>query len=353
MPIANMPTREALEWCDRNMHNNYPLASDASGLAVSGVQLPQSFLVDMQLIVPYMQEQDNVDPRTRFFISSIERVGDGFQLSISYYRGPGATPVLCGKSGIIPFSCRHTDTVDSRTVGVYPVKSQELSESVLAPLTGLTGQFIVGTCIDMMQMGTLTFSYQASRLFALRVYMYADGMNRISFQASDGVEYTMEQDFAIRAGDGIAFAVTTGINPDTGGTMSVLTIRRVQTQEEAASPYQTAGDVVMFVNQSNGNAVKTINNVAPDARGNIVIRGSDCVGVTEMTNGLVVSNPCAVPCCESGATESMSTNINNLQTAQSRLEAYYDAIMSNINAIQSRLASLIMSRKSSQTQVSE
>ena len=51
-----------LEWLNENMSRNYPVVGTGNS------SLPTSFLVDIQLVIPYM---DNVDT-SRFFISGVK-----------------------------------------------------------------------------------------------------------------------------------------------------------------------------------------------------------------------------------------------------------------------------------------
>jgi hypothetical protein len=85
---------------------------------------------------------------------------------------------------------------------------------------------------------------------------------------------------------------------------------------------------------------------ATDADGNIRIRGGDCTQVdTDAAAGSIrISNPCSRPCCGSASQEQLSSAIAQLETAQRRLSEYYQALTNNVNAVQARLASLIAAK---------
>ena len=344
-----MPTREAIEWCDQNMHNQYPLADSATGVSTSGVILPQSFLVDMQLVVPTIATTSNV--RDNFFISSIERVGDSFQIYLGYRTGADASYVVCGKSGLIPSTIRNTTDLDERTVAIYPILDASYAQSVLSPLLDLEGQFIVGSCVDMLNMGSLTFGYNATKLLGLRVYIVANGINSITVVDSDGVQHTLTRDFVLQPGDGIDVSVDPDyVDPVSLRIMPKVTFVRTRTAAEEESGFNSISDVLSALSLSDAVPVRSINLISPDADGNITIEGLDCVGMKSLEHGISITNTCSKPCCDASSISDVSANLEQLMAAHTRIATYYDSIMANINAMQARLSSIIMSRKSMQQQ---
>ena len=79
--MSDYSLSNSLEWLNSNMHRNYPIVDNTVVEASTpGVYLPSSFLVDLQLIVPYVEGLD----ASKFFISSVTRNADSFQITIGY-----------------------------------------------------------------------------------------------------------------------------------------------------------------------------------------------------------------------------------------------------------------------------
>ena len=64
----------SLEWLNENLSRNYPIVGTGAS------PLPTSFLVDIQLVIPYTEGVDT----SKFFISRVSRTGDSFQVTIGY-----------------------------------------------------------------------------------------------------------------------------------------------------------------------------------------------------------------------------------------------------------------------------
>ena len=239
--------------------------------------------------------------------------------------------MVCATTGDIPATTVNTDSLASRT---YTISAVGNSPGGIQALDNLSGRLIVGSCIDMTDMGTLTFAWEATKIIDVRVYMYDTGVKSMTFMNSSG-SYVMYDDVTIAAGDGIDFQVN-------GNTVTVI---RVPTEEETSGGLTSVNDVLGKLYQELGSPIRLINGLAPDDNGNFVLDGGDCVDVTNRTGGVIISNPCAQPCCDDTSVGDVRASLDLLEDAQKRLEAYYEALTININAMQSRLASLIASRK--------
>ena len=99
--MSNYRLENSLEWLNSNMHRNYPLVDSMVVQATNESYLPSSFLVDMQLVVPYVE---GLDP-AGFFISSIVRNATSFQVTIGYMTETGSDVQQgfdCAVSAAIP-----------------------------------------------------------------------------------------------------------------------------------------------------------------------------------------------------------------------------------------------------------
>lgn len=331
---------DALEWCDRNMHSNYPLLDSATGISESGVHLPSSFLVDAQIVVPGLVGISS--PESRFFVSSIDRIGNSFVVTLSFYVGGELESVECATTGAISADINNTSDIDSRVIPLVPASN---IPSQYAALQSLSGHLIIGSCIDMSDIGALTFSYAATKIIGLRVHVFSQGLQSVSVIDSEDTQYTFRDDFILRAGDGIELEVGEEYDDELGVNVSVVTVKRTATAAELASKYQNVDDIVADVYEKLGNPIRRINGIVPDSYGNFVIDGEDCVDVVGSVSGIIINNPCSRPCCGEGTTADVQLSLDMLEQIQVRLTKYYESMANNVNAIQSRLSSLIASRK--------
>lgn len=323
-----MATIQALGWCDQNMQKVYPLDDDANGISVSGEALPESFLVDIQLIVPRIKDPQAA---SKFYISEIRRNMDSFVVRISYQSAVGKS-TLCAESEEIPTTLVNTDSMEDRTFSINATGGND----DIPELNGIQGSLIVGTCLDMANKGTLSFRYNATRIISVRVYMYTQGLDSVTF-ISGANAITLRDNFTIEAGDGI------DIRWDSVTNAIILT--RGLTAEEKRSPYKSVNDILRDIYQLLGGPIRMINGISPDTDGNFIIDGADCVDVTDTRSGIIISNPCSQPCCNDTSTQDIANALNFLKEAEARLETYYKALTVNLDTMQSRLASLIASRK--------
>lgn len=330
----------ALEWCDQNMHLNYPLDAAATGKSRSNVGLPQSFLVDLQLVLPYIETTPGTLPlEDRFFISSVIVNDDSIIVEISVLVGSATgTPAdgqsfVCARSGAISKDIGSTDPLSTRRIPIGPVP---ISYPGYAELQGLTGDLVVGTCVDMSNLGTLTFAYGASHITAMRVFMSSRTMDGITFIAADEQSHLVTSDFVLQAGDGIDFRYEQSTN--------TVYVERVPTAAELSATLTTVDEVLRAIRQALGSPIYTINGLPPGATGNFVINGGDCTNISSSDSGLVISNTCSQPCCVGSEGSDTTAALATLESAEARLLSYYQDISTKINTLQARLSSLLASR---------
>lgn len=337
-----MDNISALEWCDANMHNKYPIADDATTLSTTGIYLPSSFLVDVQIILPSMSDTDAAE---RLFISSIERHGEFLDVFLSYHTDADGD-ILCAAIDNIPLSLRNTSDLAKRTFNIRPaaMSSNELS--------ALSGRAIVGTCVDMEWVGRLEFDYDATKLLSLRVYVVDTALRHITVCDSLGVRHTISDNFILEAGDGIDINVDYETLEDAGNTeeVPVITISKSSAPVEVSTSVtdtvmlDTVDDIVNAAMQKLGNPIRYINGIPANDEGRITIQGDDCTSISSSSsNVLTISNPCAKPCCTDMTVSDVRASLDMMNEAQDRLLSYYFALSDNINSMQARLASLILS----------
>lgn len=335
--MSEVQQTQSLEWLNGNMHRNYPIVDSAVPLSVYGEYLPASFLVDIQLVVPYVEGLDAAN----FFVSSIVRQPAALQVTIGYMiNAATGTGFDCAISGSIPLSAEFagTDNPYSVELAAITAVTPELASSSYthsipsnyAALRGIRGRLYIGSCVDMLSIGELSFLYATTALVPQCVFIESpvSSINSVRFLDDYGTDRTFTDDITIRAEEGVKVdvegsTVTFSLDSDYVGT---------RISEILAGAY--------------GNAIQTINGEHPDDQGNFTIVGADCTLLTSQNGGLSISNPCARPCCDSGGTDTaeIQAALEGLQTAKEWLNNYYTDLATKVNALQARLSSLIASR---------
>lgn len=335
--------RNAQEWYEQNMHTDYPLVGTSEarvGCAITktadsaSLYLPKSFLVDLQLNV---ENATDTDAAERFFISSVSKQGDNY-VSVEFsYKAPNGTVSVCARSAAISLSLRVGDSIADRTISITPVSTYSGDLQSTRPwLRNVTGRLVIGTCIDMYDIGALAFAYDATAIISARVLCYATEDSRITVVDSAGITHDMSGDIYLEAGDGIDIRVNG----------STVTVSVASTDDEESAKYSSVDEVVAAIRKELGNPIYTINGVSPDKTGNFTLEGGDCVQVTSTgSSSLVLSNTCSKPCCaESSTSAELETSLATMDATIDRLTSYYQALTENVSALQSRLSSLIASR---------
>ena len=334
--------QSSLEWLNSNMHRNYPLVDSMVVESTSNIFLPSSFLVDLQLVVPYVE---GLDP-ARFFISSIVRNATSFQVTIGYMTAPldgrARQGFDCAVSAAIPADLVLVDGYDdndhvipisaittaaTNTSGSYQYGIPE----AYAAMRGMRGLLYIGTCADMSNISALDFLYENSAIMQTCVFVESKSESLESLRLVDtyGTDAKFTDDVTLILRDGIKTIIN-------GSTVTLQ-----------MDPDYINDKLNDLLGSAIGSAIKTINGLGPDATGNFRIDGLDCTNIEASGNGIGISNPCAQPCCDQGGadTAEISTALADLTAAKDVLNNYYSDLATKVNLLQARLSSLIASRK--------
>lgn len=336
--MSDVLLTQSLEWINGNMHRNYPIVDGTVPRSVAGEYLPASFLVDIQLIVPYVAGLD----ASMFFVSSIVRQPSAIQVTIGYMidvaSGRGFD---CAVSGSIPLSTEFSGTSQPYEVELAGITSVNpiITESSYThgipdgyeALRGIRGRLYIGSCVDMLSIGEMTFTYANTALVPQCVFIESPttAVNSVRFLDNYGTDRTFTDDITIKAGDGVQI--------DING----------QTITFSLNAYYLEDAVNDRLAEVVGMAISSINGATPDEEGNFTIAGLDCTLINPQgPNGIAISNPCAKPCCDNGGSDSaeIQTALESLQEAKTVLNNYYTDLATKVNTMQARLSSLIASR---------
>lgn len=314
------------EWLASRLAMAYPLSDDASMVSNDGRLVPTSFLADMSLNVPPSSDENYA---YNFFVSSISFTGSYVNMEISYMPSSG-DPFVCGLVYNIPSDVNTTTDIADRT---FLISAAADLPAAYSYLSSLYGTVVIGTCQDIVQGVMFTMTLDAGRILNTCIH---SGLACVSSIKANGISLT--GDIIIQAGDGIEFE--TSVN-EAGNT--VLLIKKADTGTEQG--YDSVDAVVEAVKAKFGSPVMTLNGIIPDSEGNITLNGLDCSSVEAAGAGtLVLSNPCSTPCCGSTSTTELSQGLATLELSLDMLTSHYESLANNINAIASRLSSVIAAK---------
>lgn len=338
--MSDYSLSNSLEWLNGNMHRNYPIVDNTVAQSQTGTYLPSSFLVDLQLIVPYVEGLD----ASKFFISSITRNADSFQVTIGYLISDVGANVRMG------FDCAVSSAIPVDTVysgNPYMVRLAAITTDATytsstytygipagyEAMRNIRGSLYIGTCSDMMDIGAMSFIYENTAIMPTCVYI-EEAVNTVSsirFVDNYETDATLTNDITIILSEGIKASIS-----DDKDTVT-FSLDQDYLEDKLNE----------ILDSAIGNSIKTINGVPPDSTGNITITGLDCTNIENQEHGITISNPCAKPCCDSNGADSADIlkTLTDLTSAKEVLNNYYISMATNVNSLQARLSSLIASRR--------
>jgi hypothetical protein len=311
-------------WYGENAVRRFPLSEDATGVDDSGKPLPDGLLVGMELCVPsHMTTVDSgsglltMDVAYYPFISSVIISADEVVVSVSVGTHGTVATVITPAASIGEDGLGHGFALGDVAVD--------------ADLQGVGGKVFFGpTAGFLLSGGVYTFSSPSQSGIALDcVHAYPESIRSITI---DGHTYT---------GDIVLIeSEDTTISADENG----ITISSTDEPIEGIDTYEDLLDAII---SRFGQPVCRINDIYPDEQGDFGIEAisGGCVTITELDHGISVSNPCATPCCDKTSLETIVANIQALNGKCSRVQAYLEAVTSNLNTLQNELSILKISMK--------
>lgn len=292
-----MPTSVwSQEWLNANSQRAWPLSEDASGFdETESFKLPRSFLVDL-----YFPVSSALLLRPgRFLIHTISSYTVGFGVVIGYDDGAGVTPVA---SALIP---RDSHTPNS----VYTLGG-------LGDFADGVGFLVVGILDDMdaQPAGEFSFDLDGGKLELECIRPQLRDVSSLAVQNGAVVSDPIYGDVYLTAGTNTR--LTTILEDDDVG------IRLDFIEGEGSVEACTCdGEAV-------GPPIRSINDVFPNAAGELELRAGDCTRITPGDHELVLEDLCSSPCC--GCSElapiledlqKLGDRVRTMETFVARLEA--------------------------------
>ena len=245
-----------VDWLNENAMRRYPFYDAATMMdSASTMEVPNSFIADMQLSVPW-----NLLSAT-LYVSKLLIASTGVTVTIS--RASDSAAIA---------TCTIVQTDSTKTFAI--VGTDSWSE--------VTGTITIWTLADLLKYGgEYTFSSTAARLLPTIARPALRGVDSLRVVTADNEQSELLRgDLEIVAGANVSFS-------EAGG---VLAMNAVDSNDYTAPCSCT--------NAIAGSAIKTINNVGPDpVTGDFTIAGSDCLVVDPGSAGITLRDVCAQPCC--------------------------------------------------------
>jgi hypothetical protein len=312
------------EFCDQNLHRAYPLTDESGALDVTNsFTIPSSLIADIYLCAPKIPQLDI----TKFYIQNVLIRQFFIDITIGYDDPQTPDPI-----GV--FKNISSQAALCQTYDFTPFELQTNND--FTPLYHMTGQITIGDPLPALSLlGSWNFNpidnEHATYITPTRV---ARGLLNVQYVSVNDRLFTGVVKF--REGSNITIDVDT--RTVDGVEETVLTINSTL---NASSDLQLSNDqdVLNALIQEFGQPLLSINGMlpAPGTR-NFNFFGLDCTSIEAADNGLVMSNPCASPCCDEDANiTNIMDSIANLNLRYSQLSAYFEAQAAAIQDQQNKL----------------
>jgi hypothetical protein len=278
-------------WYDLNSARAYPFLDSASLTSTSGnFVIPNDLIVDLKL-----SASASLDP-TQFYVSRLRAFGTGV---------------------LITFAVSGTDVA---TAAVPSVSSEEFTAYQVVGLPGhsVGGTVVLGGATAVLAAAVLDYSFTAAAtpIIPTLITPGQSGVTSITITDSYGTSKVLTGDVVIAAG-------ANAILSSGGQTVSIG-----MTSGVVLNP---CGNV--DPGGLNRTAIRTSNGVGPDANGNLLLVTSGCPSVTPVTNGVVLTDTCAEPCCGSAeitavatAAQAIDGHLADLANRESQLESTLSSV---------------------------
>jgi len=312
------------EFCDLNLTRVYPLTDESGGLDTLNVfRIPTSLITDIFLCVPNLPQ---IDCR-KFYIENILIRRYYIDITIGY-KDPSVPRPLGTFKNI------STQAAVQTAYDFTP--SQYQSGDIWTPLYHMTGQIVIGDAADAVKyLGSWTFNQIDAEHYSYIVpSRISRGLLNVQYISINGRLFT--GNVVLREGNNVKMLVGTRTNH--GLQETVITF----------SASLNAGDPLLLTNDAQvlqalidrfGVPIQTINGLLPDSERNFSVLGADCTTVNPSgAHGVVVSNPCATPCCDEDQNiKNILDSIANLNLRYAQLKAFFDASAAALNGLQNKM----------------
>ena len=317
-----------ISWLSTNSLRNYPLSQSATCFSQEGNwKLPDDFLVDLKLAVPFimMTGVDVIRPYSAYFyLSGIQVFPQGFIISISYM--DGLNEVLVATSAPVSFT---SFTANSTVVLRGVTESNTTTTTTYKDFGPSYGIAVLGKVDSLIGMsGNIKFDLAGGRLESSVV---AFGPRRISgLKVYDDAQVSNLVYGQVALISGANHRIDSSGSPTTGFSL-VFSARDVTDfSAECGCP-----DIIL------GDCIRTINNVPPGGggggggggNGNIDITGGDCISISPGPTSITIADQCSKPCCGCGELQYITQDITALNASISSMRTNLSTLSGHVSIL--------------------
>lgn len=315
-------------WYAENAVRKHPVHEDASALDDDGKYLPDGLIVGMELSVP----------------STMSSVSGGLPSIVTNYHPHLGRVIItatevrvdieAGEAGVVATATALVrdipDYLGSRAFPLVPVANDNTD------VEGVGGFIVFGPPESFLEAsGEYVFSYNSttnssnSSLSLECVHVYPESVRSINVGNN-----RLTGDIILEEGENTEISVDPVTNTITIGFPEDL----VDGITDREGLIQALTDVF-------GEPICRINGVTPGDDGDfsLSVMENGCVRIEQQGHGLVLSNPCATPCCDKSSLEAILANIQTLNSRYGRLYSYLTETSNILNNMQNELSVLKMS----------
>ena len=273
-------------WYDLNEGRQFPLSDDATAIdTASSTRLDDDLIVDLVLTVP-----QSISPET---VHLLNVAGFGTGLVISF----GVNGDL---AAVATIPSNHQDYAG------YPVVGTGVGE-------GIAGRIVIGQRAAFEKFSTLNLEFAVvdGKLAPTAVRPRIGGVDSITIVTFDGEEIEVTGETRIVSGSFLNLSVNgNDIELDADGGVVVSDRYECNSDDAGRVP------------------IRTINGIAPDASGNLVIEGTNCMQIDSSGSSVQLQDTCAEPCCGCDELETVEAAFDNIKSGQDNLRLLLNEILS-------------------------
>jgi hypothetical protein len=301
MPVGNWN----LEFVNHNSQRNYPLADTATGVDTSGTfTLPTDFLCELDLPVNAGMA---VNP-AGFFLMSVAAYANGYGLTIGYQPADAglAMPVA---TALIP------------APGF--VRNSVFLLGGVGSFFDTIGKVVIGKLdnINAQPSGYWQFTAATTALDVDAVRPILQGVAGLVCVNGAQNSVALYGDVELIAGSNMVITPILGEGQNPAIRFDAIS------GEGTVQACVCEGDAALTA------PITSIQGVAPAPDGSFNIVGSNCVQVTPITNGVLISDSCSQPCCGAAELEAITSTLE-------RFEAQAAAVQQFVNQLQTAVATM-------------
>jgi len=311
------------EWADQNLHRVFPLVDSAGGVDITNTfTLPTALITDIYLCAPNLPLVDIC----KFYVQNV--VIRQFFIDITLGYNDPAVPNPIGT-----FKNISTQAPLHSTYQFVPSEIQ--SGDAFAPLYFMTGQITIGDPQETIRaLGSWNFrptdDGHSTYISPARV-----GQGLVNVQYISINDRLFTGNIKLREGSNIEMEVDTQVV--NGETETTITFN-ASLNAGSVLQLNNDADILDALVAEFGQPLLSINGLLPDSDRNFNIFGLDCTSVENTDNGLLISNPCASPCCDEDTNiANIMESINNLNLRYAQLNSFFESLSTTVNNLQNKL----------------